>query len=113
MNFSINPLSHCELIKINGRIDSYTAPKIQDALDSLIRKGIYNIVVDMQDVSYLSSSGILVFLDTHRKLQGQGNGAMILTNLPPTILSVFELVGIENVFNCCADVQSAEERFKK
>jgi anti-sigma B factor antagonist len=113
MNFSINPLSHCDLIKISGRIDSYTAPKIQDALDSLIRKGQYNILVDMQDVSYLSSSGILVFLDAHRKLQGQDNGTMILTNLPPNIFSVFEIVGLENVFNCCEDVQSAEERFQK
>lgn len=113
MEFSINPLSYCEVIKINGRIDSYSAPIIQHELESLMLSGQHNIVVDMSDVSYLSSSGILVFLETHRKLMQQGEGALVFSNLPATILSVLQVTGLENVFNYCPDVQSAERRFQK
>lgn len=113
MEILINSLSNYDIIKIDGRIDSYSAPKIQDALEALILAGQHNIVVNMENVSYLSSSGILVFLETHRKLIQQGEGALVFSNMPATILSVLQVTGLENVFNCCPDVQSAEGRFQK
>lgn len=113
MEILINSLSNYDIIKIDGRIDSYSAPKIQDALEALILAGQHNIVVDMEDVSYLSSSGILVFLETHRKLTQQGEGALVFSNMPATILSVLQVTGLENVFNYCPDVPSAEGWFQK
>lgn len=112
MEFSINSLTNCDIVKINGRVDSYSAPIIRGALESLLRNGHYNIVIDMQNVSYLSSSGILVFLEMHRKLAIKGQGAMFLANLHPTVFSIFEIAGFENVFNFSADLQSAKGRFQ-
>jgi len=105
-------LSNYDVITIVGRIDSYSAPSISNMLDSLIQKGHHNIVVDMQDVSYLSSSGILVFLETHRQLLRRGQGRLILTNLSSNIYSILEVAGLETVFNFCDDLQSAEGRFQ-
>lgn len=112
MEIITNSFSNFDVIKIDGRIDSYSAPTICNTLDSLIIDGHFNIVVDMQDVSYLSSSGILVFLETHRKLTRQGQGTLILTNMPPDVYSIIEVAGLENVFTFCDDLQSAEGRFQ-
>ena len=98
MEIFSNSLSNYDIIKINGRIDSYSAPEIHDTLQALVLNSRYNIVIDMQDVSYLSSSGILVFLETQRILARQGQGAMIFANMPPGVISIIEIAGLENVF---------------
>ena len=112
MEIFTNSNSNYDVIKINGRIDSYSAPVVQDTLQSLVLNSRYNIVIDMQDVTYLSSSGILVFLETQRKLARQGQGAMVFANMPSGVYSIIEIAGLENVFTFCDDLQSAEGRFR-
>ena len=70
MEFVITEYKHCDLMEISGRIDSYSAPQIEQALQALITDDRSNIVIDMQNVSYISSSGILVFVNLQRRWGG-------------------------------------------
>ena len=111
MDFVITEYKLCNLISINGRIDSYTAPLIKKALDTLFDDGIYNIVIDMKDVSYISSSGLLVFVNAQKQLKGQNWGEIIFACVPDLVFSGFQLAGFDQIFDFYNDSIHAVGRF--
>ena len=111
MDLVVTEYSHCKLIKISGRIDSYTAPRIKEALNSMIDDGQHNIIVDLQNVQYLSSSGILTFVDTQRQLKRQNTGELVFLNVPELVLLNFEIAGFDTIFDFYNDTAAALGRF--
>lgn len=111
MEFSITEYKHCDLVEIIGRIDSYTAPQIEQALKALINDNRFNIIVDLKNVSYLSSAGILIFVNAQKQIKQQDQGEIIFSNVPKTVFSGFELAGFDTVFNFYDDTVSAVGRF--
>lgn len=112
MEFSITDYEHCDLLEISGRIDSYTSPNVDQALKALIDDQHSNIVVDMQNVTYISSSGILVLVNAMKKLRNLNQGDLVFARVPKQILSSFELAGFNTLFDFYDDPISAIERFK-
>lgn len=111
MELTLTEYQHCDLVKIIGRIDSYTAPKIDQALQALITDDHQNIVVDMEDVVYISSSGMLVFVHLQKQLKNQNRGEIVFANVPKLVFSSFELSGFNHLFGFYKDVVSAVGRF--
>jgi anti-anti-sigma factor len=56
-------------LRVRGRLDSYWADHLATALDEVIRAGAYRVVLDLGDVSFLSSAGIRVLLVSYKQLQ--------------------------------------------
>ena len=52
------------LIHVQGEIDAYTAPKLREELLLLAKGGNKTIIVNLKDVTYLDSTG-LVFLSVY------------------------------------------------
>ena len=111
MEFTITEYKHCDLIEISGRIDSYTAPQIEQALKSLMSDNRYNIVVDLQNVDYLSSAGILIFVNAQKIIRQLNHGEIIFSNVPKNVFSGFELAGFNTLFDYYEDTASAVGRF--
>jgi anti-sigma B factor antagonist len=107
MEFAITEYKHYDLMEITGRIDSYTAPKVEQALQALITDEHYNIVIDMKDVTYLSSSGILVFVNIQRRFQRQNRGRLVFSGTNELVYTSFELAGFHRLFDFFNDVVSA------
>lgn len=107
MEFAITEYKHCDLMKVSGRIDSYSAPQIEQALQALITDDHYNIVLDMNDVSYISSSGILLFVKIQRRFQRQNRGKLVFSGTSNHVYSAFELSGFHQLFEFYDDVVSA------
>jgi anti-sigma B factor antagonist len=55
MEITTTQYKRCDVVKIIGRIDSYTAPNLEEVLKSLTEGGRYKIVLDLTDVDFLSS----------------------------------------------------------
>lgn len=111
MELEVTEYSDCELLKITGRIDSYSAPQIKKVLNTLIDDGHHNIIVDLQNVQYLSSSGILTFVDTQRQLKRQNTGELVFLNVPELVLLNFEIAGFDTIFDFYNDTAAALGRF--
>jgi len=107
MEFSITEYKHCNVLSILGRVDSYTSPVINHALEALFKDGHCNIVIDMKDVSYLSSSGILIFVNAQKQCKRQNRGEIVFANVSKKVLSNFKLVGFDQVFKFFNDIVSA------
>jgi anti-anti-sigma factor len=107
MEFAITEFKHCDLVEITGRIDSYTVPQIDQALQALMTDDHHNIVIDMEDVTYISSSGILLFVNIQRRFKRQNRGKLVFSGTPDLIYSSFELSGFHQLFEFYDDVVSA------
>ena len=101
----------CTVVKAIGRVDSYTAPEIEDAFKSVTDNDVYKIVFDMTDVDFMSSKGWWVLIETQKLCKRYNRGELILTNVLDRIRESLDLVGMSNYFGIYDDVTSAVGSF--
>ncbi|MCH7927080.1 MAG: STAS domain-containing protein [Candidatus Dadabacteria bacterium] len=83
-----------EVLILDGRLDAYWSDHLESELTKCIRDGIYKLRIDMSAVSYLSSAGIRVLLQSYKKLN-KINGDFNLVNISKNVEIVLKLSGIE------------------
>ena len=110
MEVSHTKYKRCDLYKVNGRVDSFTAPRLAEALSTSIKEGNYRIVLDMFDVDYVSSAGLRVMIDV-QKLCKPHNGELLLVGVPKRIFETLELAGFVPLFRFFDDVTAAVADF--
>lgn len=106
MDITTTAYNRCDVIKMSGRVDTYSAPKLQEAMDELINDGHYNIVFDMEDVDFLSSKGLWVLTETQKKTK-KHHGKLVLVHTNEKIRGSFELVGMGGYFEIFDDMTAA------
>ena len=88
------------VIKPFGRIDTTNSEEFQTELDSVLDKD-KNIMIDLYDTEYISSSGLRVLLSAKKQL---GNNATFsIINANENILEIFELTGLSEIFQIKAN----------
>jgi anti-sigma B factor antagonist len=60
------------VVRVRGRVDSETAPELDDALTKLIKEGRCKIVLNLQDVEFLSSAGLRAIVKAYQETQKAG-----------------------------------------
>jgi len=96
---------------MTGRVDTYTAPKLQEVMDKLIDNGQFNIVFDMADVDFLSSKGLWVLTETQKKCKKLNRGKLVLASTNDKIRSSFDLVGMGGYFEIHPELTEAVGSF--
>lgn len=90
-------ISGAELIvKLNGRLDTTTAPILNDDLMNSI-SGINKLVLDFSQLEYVSSAGLRVLLAAHKEMEK--NGKMIIKNINDTVEEIFDITGFNEILN--------------
>ena len=86
------------ILSVNGRIDTLTAPELEQAINMEIGRENKKILLDFSGVSYISSGGLRVLLATAKKLKNPGDKFGICS-LQPDVLKVFRLAGFTSIFS--------------
>lgn len=81
-------------IKLEGRLETTTAPELEAALKEGL-DGITEFVLDLDRLEYLSSAGLRVILAAQKRMNRQGE--MIVRHVNDTIMEVFEITGFVDV----------------
>ena len=82
------------VLEITGRLDTITAP----ALDKTINENLgesKSLILDFNNLEYISSAGLRVLLSTQKKLQQKGT--MKLKNVREEVMEVFEITGFVDI----------------
>jgi anti-sigma B factor antagonist len=99
METKIESMNRCELVTVSGEVDSATAPELEEALVSLIDAGKRNIVINLRDVSYISSAGLRALVSaqikTHRRVP---RGNVVLSEASEALKDTLKLVGFHHLF---------------
>jgi anti-sigma B factor antagonist len=110
MEISKTEYKRCDLIKATGRIDSNTAPELEQAFNQVIESGKSGIVFDMDEVEFLSSRGIWVLLEA-QKMCRRENGKLVLVNVNDNMHQTLDLAGVKHFVEIREDILSAVGSF--
>jgi anti-sigma B factor antagonist len=111
MDFELTEYKRSTVIYTSGRIDSYTAPEVEEALNQLIEKGQYNIIMDMRDVNFISSAGWWALIRVQKEVKKMNRGELVLVHLDERIQESMDLVGITPYFSIYDDMTEAVGSF--
>ena len=84
-------------IVIEGRLDTLTAPELQEELKAYKLGEISEIVLDLGKTEYISSAGLRALLQAYRSMKV--GGEMRIINANEITRKVFEVTGFESIFN--------------
>ncbi len=111
MEITTTKHNRVDVVKMVGRVDTYSAPKLQEALDTLTEEERYMIVFDMSEVDFLSSKGLWVLTETQKKCKQHKGGELALYKVDEKIAASFELVGMSDYFKTFDDITDAVGNF--
>jgi len=98
MNISTKTIAQGTLVAINGRIDTTNYNEFEHAVNQLFEEKVMAIYLDCSGLSYISSSGLRVFLTVQKKMMGTG-GKFLLFAMQPTIKEIFDISGFSSIFS--------------
>jgi len=79
---------------LSGRLDSNTSPELEKRLADAISSGVRRMVLDFENLEYISSAGLRIVLKTTKDL-GRSNGRLALCAMQDYVKEVFEIAGFD------------------
>ena len=98
------------IIDITGEVDLYNSPNIKDMIIDKMNSGYKKIVLNLNDVSYIDSSGIGTLIYCRTTLN-QANGQLKIINIKDSVKRIFELTRLVNYFNVFDSEEAAIKSF--
>jgi anti-anti-sigma factor len=94
------------VVTVSGRLDAVTAAEYRTTTRELFEGGAKRVVVDFQALDYVSSAGLGELLAGAQFLTEKG-GRLCLANVHGTVLSVFEMCGVDKMLTIHSSVADA------
>lgn len=110
MDLAVSTTEHrgAQVVVVGGEVDVYTAPLLRDALDQQIAAGHIRLVVDLDAVEFMDSTGLGVLVG-RLKLVRNRNGWLRIVCSNERVLKVFRITGLDRVFTISATLEDAIE----
>lgn len=99
-----------DVLDLKGDLDAHTSPKLEEALQRLIREQRNNIIVNCKELDYIASAGLGVFMAYIEDVREKG-GDIKLTNMNDRVYNVFDLLGFPTLYDILKDVSDAVNDF--
>lgn len=91
------------IIGVSGEIDVYTAPKLREVVVAAIEAGHTNLVIDIEDVAFLDSTGLGVLVGALKRVRAE-DGTLDIICTSDRLLRIFEITGLHKVFGLHASI---------
>jgi len=85
------------IVFLSGYIDTYNTKYFNDQIDKVLSAGYIKLVLDCNQLNYMSSTGIGAMTGIMKTLKTRG-GEIILVNIQPKVMDVFQLLGFSSFF---------------
>ena len=109
MDISTKKEGQLAVIALSGGLDAKEAPAVKKALQTLLAEGALRLVVDMEAVSFIDSSGLAALVSTLLAAR-KSEADVALCGLTPAVRSVLELTRLHRVFTVYEDATAAIDR---
>ncbi len=98
------------VVSISGRMDAVTTPDVESRLRQLITSGEKQLVINLQQLDYISSAGLRALLATAKRLKAE-QGDIAFAHLEGHVREVFEISGLYSVFKVFDTTDAALKQF--
>ncbi|MBR2773250.1 MAG: STAS domain-containing protein [Bacteroidales bacterium] len=105
MEVNITRENNTITVQFSGRMDTPAAQEITPQMNALAEEASSTIILDCTELTYISSTGLRIFL-TLRKAAAEKGGKVIICNICDDIRSVFMMIILKfgyftNLMKCC------------
>jgi anti-sigma B factor antagonist len=94
------------VVQVGGEIDVATAPRLREQLIKLVNDERFRIIVDLEDVDFIDSTGLGVLIGARKRVRTH-DGDVKLICTEPRIVKVFEITGLDQVFQIHTSLSDA------
>jgi anti-sigma B factor antagonist len=112
MEFHEDKSGEATIFSISGRLDSATAPTVEEKILQSIQNGTRDVILDFSLLDYISSAGIRVLVHCHKELEKK-QGHIFLAAVPKPIENVLYITGFLPYFKVYEERSQALEALKK
>ena len=100
MNLNIETVTHDTYyeVKVGGELDVYTVPELEDVLVPMRQKGTKDIHVNLENVSYMDSTGLGLFVGTLKALN-QHDKQLYILDVSDRISRLFDITGLKDLMH--------------
>ena len=109
MNVVVEDFTDVRQASLAGKINSLMAPELEKALDEAIGGEPKHLIVNLQDVDYLSSAGVRSILVIAKRLDKKQK-KLAFVGARELVAQVIRLTGVDSIFPLCATTQEAREK---
>jgi anti-sigma B factor antagonist len=112
-NFKINhkEVRSYDVLELIGELDAHTASQLENSLKNLIDNEKHQIIVNCQQLDYIASAGLGVFMAYIEDVRSLG-GDIKLTNMNSKVYNVFDLLGFPTLYDILEQEQDAIKKFE-
>jgi anti-sigma B factor antagonist len=96
------------VFQVEGEININTSPELKKTFEKTQNK---KIVVDLEKVSYIDSSGLATLVEILKKTRTQG-GALGLAGMSEKVKSLFEITKLDRLFKIYSNQNEAVSQVK-
>ena len=99
-----------KVVVIEGKLNTGASPDAEDFINELIDDGATKILLNLEDLDFISSTGLRVILATGKRLLAVG-GKLVLCNPNQTVADVFRMSGFNQMFSVLDTEEEALNNF--
>lgn len=110
MKLNYQQESNLGVLKLNGRIDASNFKQYKKTISEQVNAN--KVVIDMSELDFIDSSGLVVIVSLARKLREQ-NGDVVLLNINEKVRLIFEITRANLLFKIYDDMSSAKFELKE
>ena len=113
-HFEINKkvVDNIQIFSIIGELDALVAPDFKEEIDNAFKSKFVNIIIDFKESTHINSLGMGILVSKLREVK-LINGDIKLINLSKHINTIFEMIGLSELFEIFTSETEALNSFKK
>ncbi len=111
MQISHQNVDGATILSLLGRLDELATTEVEQAFTGILNNETRGLIVDMEGVEYVSSSGLRVLLMLMKAMKNQQR-VLKLCNLSPFVAEVFEVSNFSVMFDVHDSLESARREFE-
>ncbi|WP_181350146.1 STAS domain-containing protein [Thalassobacillus sp. CUG 92003] len=104
LTIDVNNKENHKIVYLMGEIDAFTAPKLKESLLPLTQVEEQLVEVDLQEVNYMDSTGLGVFISALKSTK-EYNSEMKLIHMQDRVYRLFKITGLTEIMNIESTVQ--------
>ncbi|MBE7437491.1 MAG: STAS domain-containing protein [Spirochaetales bacterium] len=99
-----------DVLYLKGEVNLFNCPEVKESIDELVGRGRTRIVLNLEHVSFIDSSGLGALISGHTNLRKSGS-ALRLACVPANIMKTFELTNLQSFFGIFPTEEQALQSF--
>ena len=94
------------ILSLAGSLDGHTFVQMERRMKELVAEDHTVFVIELSELAYIASAGVGVFINIQQSVSEQGGG-LLLVNPSPVVKEVFDILGLQALFQIHDDTGAA------